>query len=75
MDGDGGEASPSQPASTWARSPGRPVVSPVDGKVTAIKKYSVLGRYTDVEIDIRLAADPSLLLIVTHIAEAKVRDR
>ena len=40
--------------------------------MTAIKEYSILGRYKDVEIDIRLAADPSLLLIVTHIAKPKV---
>lgn len=51
--------------------PGSPVVSPVDGKITAVKRYSILGRYNDVEINIRLAADPSLLLVVTHVAKPK----
>lgn len=73
MDGDGGEASPSTAGLDVGAVPGSPVVSPVDGRVTAIKKYSVLGRYNDVEIDIRLTADPSLLLIVTHIAQPKVQ--
>jgi hypothetical protein len=72
MDGDGGEESPSTAGLDVGAVPGSPVVSPVDGKVTAVKKYSILGRYTDVEIDIQLAADPSLLLIVTHVAEPKV---
>jgi hypothetical protein len=52
--------------------PGSTVLSPVDGKVTGIKQYSVLGRYRDFEIDITLAADPSLLLIITHVARPKV---
>ena len=49
---------PPRPASTSAPSPARRSSRPVDGKVTAIKKYSILGRYNDVEIDIRLAARP-----------------
>jgi hypothetical protein len=52
--------------------PGSPVLSPVDGKVTGIKEYKVLGRYRDYQIDITLAADPSLLLIVTHVADPRV---
>lgn len=52
--------------------PGSPVVSPVDGRVVAIKKYRVLGRYNDVEINIQLAHDPSLLLVVTHVAQGDV---
>jgi murein DD-endopeptidase MepM/ murein hydrolase activator NlpD len=72
MEGDGGEESPSTAGLDVGAVPGSPVVSPVDGKVTGIKKYSILGRHPDVEIDIRLAADPSLLLIVTHVAEPKV---
>jgi hypothetical protein len=52
--------------------PGSPILSPVDGKVTAIKKYRILGRYDDVEIDIQFSGDPSLLLVVTHVARAEV---
>ena len=51
--------------------PGSTVVSPVDGKVVAIKTYSILGRYADIEIDIQLAGDPSLLLLVTHIVNPR----
>jgi murein DD-endopeptidase MepM/ murein hydrolase activator NlpD len=72
MAGDGGDKSPSTSGLDVGAVPGSPVVSPVDGKVTAVKKYSVLGRYDDVEIDIRLASDPSLLLMITHIAKPKV---
>jgi hypothetical protein len=72
MAGNGGE----QPSSTAGLDigavPGSTVVCPVDGKVTAIKKYSILGRYDDVEIDVRLAGDPSLLLVMTHIAKPRV---
>ncbi len=53
--------------------PGSPVASPVSGKITAIKSYKILGRYSDIEIDIQLADDPSLLMEVTHIANPKVQ--
>jgi hypothetical protein len=47
--------------------PGSVVVSPVDGQVAAVKSYSLLGRHADAEIDVRLAADPTLLLVLTHV--------
>jgi hypothetical protein len=72
MAGDGGDQSSSTAGLDVGAVPGSPVVSPVDGKVTAIKKYSILGRYDDVEIDIRLAGNPSLLLVVTHVAKPQV---
>lgn len=72
MDGDGGEESPSTGGLDVGAVPGSPVVSPVDGKVTAIKEYRALGRYKDYEIDIVVAADPSLLLVITHIDKPKV---
>ncbi len=72
MSGEGGEQSSSTAGLDVGAVPGSPVVSPVDGQITAIKTYSILGRYDDVEIDIRLAGDPSLLLVVTHIAKPKV---
>src|SRR5450756_612777 len=52
--------------------PGSAVVSPADGKVTAIKKYRILGRYWDVEMHVQLAHDPSLLLVLTHLTRPKV---
>jgi hypothetical protein len=47
--------------------PGSVVLSPVDGQVAAVKTYSLLGRHPDAEIDVRLAADPTLLLVLTHV--------
>ena len=73
MGGEGGEQSPSTAGLDVGAVPGSPVLSPVDGKVTAVKSYKILGRYSDVEIDIRLASDPSLLMIITHIARPKVQ--
>lgn len=52
--------------------PGSPIVSPVDGKVVAVKKYRMFDRYDDVELHVQLAGDPSLLLVVTHLARPKV---
>jgi hypothetical protein len=72
MAGDGGEQSASTAGLDVGAVPGSPILAPVDGKVTAIKTYSILGRYDDVEIDIRLAGDPSLLLLVTHVTGPKV---
>jgi murein DD-endopeptidase MepM/ murein hydrolase activator NlpD len=73
MGGEGGEPSDSSAGLDIGAVPGSPVLSPVDGKVTAVKQYKILGRYNDVEIDVRLADDPSLLLIITHIAKPKVQ--
>lgn len=72
MDGTGGQTSPATSGLDVGAVPGSPVVSPADGKVVGIKPYSILGRYPDVEIDIQLASDPSLLLVVTHVAEVQV---
>ena len=73
MGGEGVEQSASTAGLDVGAVPGSPVLCPVDGKVTAIKRYSILGRYSDVEIDVRLAGDPSLLLVITHIARPKVQ--
>jgi hypothetical protein len=72
MGGEGGEESASTAGLDVGAVPGSPIVCPVDGKVTAVKEYSILGRYDDVEVDIRLAGDPSLLLLVTHVDRPKV---
>ncbi len=72
MDGTGTQTSPATSGLDVGAVPGSAVVSPVDGKVTAIKQYRILGRYADVEIAIQLARDPSLLLVVTHIARPQV---
>ena len=72
MDGAGGERSSSTAGLDVGAVPGSAIVSPVDGKVTAIKTYKILGRYRDVEMHIQLAHDPSLLLVLTHVAGPKV---
>jgi hypothetical protein len=73
MAGQGSGQSPSTAGLDVGAVPGSPIVSPVDGQVTAVKRYSILGRYPDVEIDIQLADDPSLLLLVSHVAQPKVQ--
>lgn len=72
MDGSGSEDSESTAGLDVGAVPGSSVVSPLDGKVTAVKKYSILGRYTDVEVNIQFAGDPSLLMVLTHISHPKV---
>ena len=72
MDGTGEQTSPATSGLDVGAVPGSPVVSPADGKVVGIKPYSILGRYPDVEVSIQLARDPSLLLMVTHVAEVQV---
>jgi len=71
MDGNGSDRSSSTSGLDVGAVPGSQVVSPVSGKVAGIKSYSILGRYDDVEVDIRLASDPSLLLVVTHVGLLK----
>jgi hypothetical protein len=71
MDGTGSDRSSSTSGLDVGAVPGSPITSPVSGKVTAIKKYRILGRYADVEVDIRLTSDPSLLLVVTHVDKLK----
>ena len=52
--------------------PRRLRLQPVDGRVIAVTVYQLLGRYTDDEIELQLDDDPSLLLIITHIAKPQV---
>jgi hypothetical protein len=60
MAGDGSDSSSSTSGLDVGAVPGVAVYSPVDGHVTAVKPYALLGRYTDVEVDIQLTEDPSL---------------
>jgi murein DD-endopeptidase MepM/ murein hydrolase activator NlpD len=73
MAGDGSDSSSSTSGLDVGAVPGVAVYSPVDGHVTAVKPYALLGRYTDVEVDIQLTEDPSLLLVVTHLAKTRVK--
>jgi murein DD-endopeptidase MepM/ murein hydrolase activator NlpD len=72
MDGDGDDRSSSTSGLDVGAVPGSSVTSPADGKVVAVKQYRLLGRYQDVEVQIQLAADPSLLLVVTHLTDVTV---
>lgn len=67
-----GSASPATAGLDVGAVPGSSIVSPLDGQVTAVKTYSLLGRYTDEEIDIRFASNPGLLLVVTHVTDVAV---
>jgi hypothetical protein len=73
MAGDVGDGSSSTSGLDVGALPGAFVYSPVDGRVTAVKRYELFGRYTDCEIDIQVSEDPSLLLVVTHLARPRVR--
>jgi hypothetical protein len=72
MEGGGGERSAPTAGLDVGSIPGEAVFSPVDGRVIAVRRYKLLGRYQDVEIDVQLASDPSLLLVITHIARPRV---
>lgn len=67
MGGTAGDRSPSTAGLDVGAQPGSFVFSPIDGHVTSVKAYRLLGRYSDTEVDIQFAADPSLLLVVTHL--------
>jgi hypothetical protein len=73
MGGDGPDVSSSTAGLDVGAMPGSPVTSPVTGKVIAEKAYSILGRYRDVEVDVQLADDPSLVLVITHLEKPRVR--
>jgi murein DD-endopeptidase MepM/ murein hydrolase activator NlpD len=72
IDGNGGEASPQTAGLSVGAVPGSSIVSPVDGVVVAVKEYKLLGRHADVQVDIRLAADPTLMLVLTHVEDVQV---
>lgn len=73
MPGDGGDGSSSTSGLDIGAVPGVFVYSPVDGRVTAVKPYELLGRYADYEVDIQLSDDPSLLLVATHLKKPRVK--
>ncbi len=52
--------------------PGAVVFSPVDGKVVSLEQTEISGKYKDIEIQIQVANDPTLVLVVTHIADVAV---
>jgi hypothetical protein len=72
MDSGGTAISSSTSGLDVGAAPGSPVLSPAYGRVAAVKTYSLLGRHADVEIDIRLATDPTLLLVITHVVGPRV---
>lgn len=73
LDGNGSDSSSSTSGLDVGAVPGSLVTSPVDGQVTAVKRYALLGRHDDVEVDIQLADDPSLLMVITHLAKPRVQ--
>ena len=72
MDGGGEERGPSTSALDVGGVPGSCVYAPVDGQVVAVKTYRLLGAHKDCELRIQLAADPSLLLLLSHIEDPVV---
>jgi hypothetical protein len=72
MGGNGSDNSAATAGLDVGAVPGSTVVSPVDGQVTNVKRYKLLGRYIDYEVDITIANDPSLMIVLTHIASPTV---
>lgn len=72
MEGDGSEGSSQTAGLDVGAVPGAEVFSPVDGKVVSVRQMTVQGGNPDVEIQIQAADDPSLLLVVSHIARPGV---
>jgi murein DD-endopeptidase MepM/ murein hydrolase activator NlpD len=52
--------------------PGATVFAPLDGQVTAVTDYLLLGRYPDTEVDLQPADDPGVILAITHLAGVRV---
>ena len=74
MDGGGGaEASSATGGLDVGAVPGVEVFSPVSGKVASVQRVAIQGEYEDYEIHIQVADDPSLLLVVSHIARPGVK--
>jgi len=72
IESEGGDTLAATAGLSVGAAPGSSIVSPVDGVVTAVKEYDLLGRHRDVQVDIRLASDPTLLLVLTHVAGVRV---
>jgi len=72
MDG-GGEGSSSTAGLDIGAVPGAEVFSPLDGKVVSVRRVAISGKYADIELQIQVADDPTLLLVVSHIARPGVK--
>ncbi len=72
MGGDSSDSSSRTAGLDVGAVPGAYIYSPVDGRVIAVTQYELLGRYADTEIELQLADDPSLLLIITHVVKPRV---
>lgn len=73
MEGDGDEGSSPTAGLDIGAVPGAEVFSPVDGKVVGVRRTTIQGGQEDVELQIQVADDPSLLLVVSHIAHPGVK--
>jgi outer membrane lipoprotein SlyB len=73
MGGDASDSSSRTAGLDVGAVPGAFVYSPVDGRVVAVTTYRLLGRYADTEIELQLADDPSLLLVITHVERPQVK--
>lgn len=69
MAAEGNDVSPPTAGLDIGAAPGSAVLSPVDGRVSAVTTNQVQGTRQDAEIDIQLS-DPSIMLMITHIVPA-----
>lgn len=72
MDGGGSEGSSPTGGLDVGAVPGAEIFCPLDGKVVSVQRITISGKYEDVEVQIQVADDPSLLLVVSHIASPGV---
>ncbi len=70
--GDGGSGPGATGALDVGAVPGAEVFSPVDGKIVGVHETEILGKCKDVELHIQVAADPTILLVVAHVAQLGV---
>ena len=50
-----------------------PVLAPVTGRVVGVRNYSLYGRYADTRIEIAPTSDPSMRVVLIHVAKVKVK--
>jgi hypothetical protein len=72
MGGNGSDGSPETAGLDVGAVPGVFVYAPANGRIVAVKEYRLLGTHPDIEIQIQLADDPSLLLVINHLTQASV---
>jgi murein DD-endopeptidase MepM/ murein hydrolase activator NlpD len=70
-----GRAGPAASAMDVVVPEDRPIVSPVDGTVTAVEEYLLYGQHADVRLSIRPAGGDGAEVVLYHLRDAVVSVR